>query len=191
MKNARKAHSKENAPAPRIPQRFRGRSRFRTGAAVLACTAALALSSCSAGQAENKTESAESPKTSMPAASPSTSVTAGESNLQEPLAPQIDLDGVSPSGVRVLSEQGTGTGTYRVEGGLEAGQVLSLSASCTPGDSVRIHGATGSYGVACTSPGSSLFFDAPAGEPVSDLEVTVETANGSPYWLAGWVHDAQ
>ncbi|WP_341395265.1 hypothetical protein [Arthrobacter sp. G119Y2] len=48
-----------------------------------------------------------------------------------------------------------------------------------------------SYKVACTSPGSSLFFDAPAGEPVSDLEVMVETAGGSPYWLAGWVHDAQ
>ena len=127
----------------------------------------------------------------MQAASPSTSVTAGESDLQEPLAPQIDVDGVSPSGVKVLSEQGTGTGTYTVKGGLEAGQVLSLSASCTPGDSVRIHRGMASYKVACTSPGSSVFFDAPAGEPVSDLEVMVETAGGSPYWLAGWVHDAQ
>lgn len=110
----------------------------------------------------------------------------------QPNAPQIELAGISPSGRAVLSEKGEGSGTYLVDGGLEAGQVLTMSASCASGDTVTITKAgTGSYSVDCTNPGSLVFFEAPKSETDRDVEVTVETAGGSPYWLAAWVHDAR
>ncbi|MCC3268372.1 hypothetical protein MUG94_14730 [Arthrobacter gengyunqii] len=161
-------------------------SATRKVSGLLACVFVVALGGCSAdGAAEAE------PATTPAAESPSPFVVAPESDLAEPLAPQIEFDGYSPSGQRVLSEQGVGTGTHEFDGVLEAGQVLSLSASCSPGDSVSISAGMGSYTVPCSSPGSSYSFNAPAAEPVEDVEVTVETADGSPYWLAAWVHDAE
>ena len=108
---------------------------FRTGATVLACTAALALSSCSADRAES-TETVEPAETTAPSTNPS--VRPGAAELAEPQPSPIDVDGVSASGRKVLSEQGTGKGTYVIEDGLEAGQVLSISVSCTPGDMATV-----------------------------------------------------
>lgn len=186
METSIKAPSRKEARTPLSPLHRRGLIGFRAGIAAVACTAALALSSCSPDEAESAETTATA---SASAASPS--VSAEESELMEPLAPEIEVDGISPSGRKVLSEQGTGSGTYPVTGGLEAGQVLSLSASCIPGESVTVRRGMTSYEVACDNPGSSMFFEAPASEAVSDLEVTAETADGSPFWLAGWVHDAQ
>lgn len=187
METSIKAPSRKEARTPLSPLHRRGLTGFRTGIAAAACTAALMLSSCSADEAE----SAETTETTAQASAASPSVSAEESELAEPLAPEIEVDGISSSGRKVLSEQGTGSGTYPVTGGLEAGQVLSLSASCLPGESVTVRRGMTSYEVACDNPGSSMFFEAPASEAVSDLEITVETAGGSPFWLAGWVHDAQ
>lgn len=156
------------------------------GRGVLTLTLGAVLAGCSA----NSTAEAE-PANTPAAESPSPSVAVPEVELAEPLAPQIERDGVSPSGTKVISEQGTGTGTHEVHGVLEAGQVLSLSASCTPGDYVTLSQGTGDYIVPCSNPASSYSFNAPANEAVENVEVTVSTANGSPYWLAAWVHDAQ
>ena len=178
--------------APTSVSVFSGRQRGRfgpwLGSGALAALFVAALSGCSAdGAAEAE------PANTTPAAAASAAPTGGvmNSDLAEPLPARIELDGVSPSGEKVLSEQGTGTGTHVFDGVLEAGQVLSLSASCTPGDSVTISYGMGSYGVDCSTPATSFFYNAPSSEDIEDVEVTVQTANDSPYWVAAWLHDAQ
>ncbi len=150
---------------------------------LLACIFVVALSACSSESA------AEAEPADTPAAVEDSAVE--ESRVSEPLAPEIEVDGVSPFGQKVLSEQGEGSGTHVFEGVLEAGQVLSFSASCIPGDSVSIDYGMGRYTVACSNPASSYSFKAPSSEPVENVEVTVRTPNGAPYWLAAWVHEAQ
>ena len=168
-------------------QRGSGKLGHGIGRGLLACAFVAGLSACSSdGAAE-----AEPANTTPAAASPSPSVVVKDSDLAEPLPPQIELDGVSPSGESVLSEQGIGTGTHVFNGVLEAGQVLSYSASCTPGDTLTISRGFGSYRVPCSSPASSYSFEGPATEAVQDVEVTVKTGYGSPYWLTAWVHDAE
>ncbi len=169
-------------------QRGRGNPGLWIGRGALAAMFVAVLSGCSA---DGTAEAEPANTTPAAAASVSPSGPLEDSDVAEPLAPQIELDGVSPSGERVLSEQGVGTGTHKFDGMLEAGQVLSLSASCPPGDSVSVSGAMGRYTVPCSSPASSYTFDAPADEAVEGVEVTVKTAHGSPYWLAAWVHDAE
>lgn len=186
----------ESSSTPAIISGSRKRSRGKPGGVagrgLTACMFVVALSACSAdGAAE-----AEPANTSPAAATPSSSSAVDDSavaksDLAEPDSARIELDGVSPSGEKVLSEQGTGTGTHVFDGVLEAGQVLSLSASCTPGDSVTISYGMGSYGVDCSTPATSFFYNAPSSEDIEDVEVTVRTADGSPYWLAAWVHEAQ
>lgn len=79
-----------------------------------------------------------------------------------------------------------------VKGGLGAGQLLSLSASCTPGEKVTItRDGVGSYGVDCDNPGTSTFFSSPNTEDDPEIEITVKIDGGGPFWLMGWVHDAQ
>ncbi|GAA3293990.1 hypothetical protein ACFFON_11430 [Arthrobacter citreus] len=161
---------------------------FRTGATVLACTAALALSSCSADRAES-TETVEPAETTAPSTNPS--VRPGAAELAEPQPSPIDVDGVSASGRKVLSEQGTGTATYSIEGGLEAGQSLSISVSCTPGETAAISRDLYSARTSCSTPASSVLYQDPDSEALPDVEFTVGLPDGSPYWVAAWVHDPQ
>ena len=166
----------------------RGKPGLWIGRGALAAMFVAVLSGCSA---DGTAEAEPANTTPAAAASVSPSGPLEDSDVAEPLAPQIEVDGVSSSGERVLSEQGVGTGTHEFDGVLEAGQVLSLSASCSPGDSVSVSAGMGSYTVPCSSPASSYTFNAPADGAVEGVEVTVRTAHGSPYWLAAWVHDAE
>lgn len=194
METANKAHATDKASTPFSVLRRSGRSGFRAGFAVLACTAALAVSSCSADQPEataDQTNTAETTETAASSASPSASVKAGAAELAEPQPSPIDMDGVSASGREVLSEQGTGTGTHVVENGLEAGQVLSLSISCAPGDTVTVRRGTLSTQIPCDTPASSVLYQGADSEALPEVEVEVDLAGGSPYWLTAWVHDPQ
>ncbi|WP_354178339.1 hypothetical protein [Arthrobacter sp. UYP6] len=92
-----------------------------------------------------------------------------------------------PTEELVLSEKGTGTGSYVVEGGLEEGQSLTIAvaAVCSPDEKVTIRTNANIPGISNTSCDSlPLVAYHPAAEvAIPDLEVTVETSAGGSYWV--------
>ena len=183
--------------------RRRNSSGFRAGWAVLACSAALVLSSCTAGQAESADEGSADSSTS-PTAAPLTSPTAAPttppppapsptvaaltlSELIEPAAPRWNF----PLGERLLlSEKGTAAGNHPLQGPVEPGEVLSILASCSPGSvaTVRLNNSVGGGELACNNPTGNRITTAYAAEAVGEMTVTVETADAGPYWVVAWAH---
>lgn len=193
MENSMRESSSPTTSISDTRRRGTGKPGSAAGRGLLACAFVVALSACSADEAQStgSTETtAPAAASSAPAPSATPTGTPENFDLAEPHPGEVKVDGVSPSGRVVLSEKGTGTGTYTVDGGLEPGQVLSMSASCTPGEKVTItHSGLGGYGTECGSPNKVLFYSAPSSEALPDVEVIVETESGGPFWLMGWVHD--
>ena len=74
---------------------------------------------------------------------------------------------------------------------MEAGQVLSISVSCTPGDMATVSRDLFTSATSCSTPATSVLYQVADSEALPDVEFTVGLPDGSPYWVAAWVHDPQ
>ena len=187
----------------------RGRSayiskNFKSPVILLACSAAVLLASCSAGPPDSTpAESSSNPQPYISAPAPSTAaapvpeasstaaVGAEGSLLAEPALPDAIFAGSSEQEV-VVSEKGTGAGTYPIGSGLAVGQLASASVSCTPGGEVTVTIDAGTDVVSQTSlclsdGGLWMTLSAFTGE-TKDAEVRVETSEGVPFWVLAVVH---
>ena len=156
---------------------------------LLACSAAVLLASCSAGPADGTAAgSSASPEPSASSAVPSP--TAESEPLHEPLSAESRS---YPPEELVLSEKGTGTGSYVIEGGLKEGQYLTvaLNATCTPGEKValRTEPAIGGIGNHLCEDLPFVMYNRASEVAVPDLEVAVETSAGGTFWVQARVSD--
>ena len=215
MENTLRESATDIAGTSDSPRSRRNNSGFRAGWAVLACSAALALSSCSAGQAESadggsadgggssSTDSSSPSKSSTAPASTTPASTTPASpipsptdmkveflELAEPVPPTAKTN-ISAAGRPVLSQQETGGGTYAIEGQLEPGESLNMAASCRPGDMITmtVNHPMGAATMPCDNPGTSWLSTAAADRIVGDVTVTVKTVSGGPFWIAAWATD--
>lgn len=163
----------------------------RTPVILLACSAAVLLASCSAGPADGTAAgSSASPQPSTSSAVPSPS--AESEPLGAPLSPESKLSPYPPEEL-VLSEKGTGTGNYVIEGGLKEGQYLTLAvhATCPPGEKIALRTEPAIGGISNHSCGNLPFvmYNRASAVAVPDLEVAVETSAGGTFWVQARVSD--
>lgn len=91
-------------------------------------------------------------------------------------------------GEALLSEQGSGSGTYTLPGPLTPGQEITVAASCAGGTEVSVSSNPAVVGgsFACSNP-SGQFLTSEVVTSLDDLEVTVDAEAG--YWLNVFVVD--
>lgn len=167
---------------------------------LVACSLTAALASCSAGSGSSagsggSAGAADEPPSSTPApaepASPTTSPDADMDALQDPLADKPL--GTTPART-VVSEKGTGNGTYQVKGGLAPGQTVLVTVSCRPGSRAAVTATTTPLidsNFPCSNKSQSSYTSAPAPESLPEFTVTITTDEETPYWLGIRVADAQ
>lgn len=158
----------------------------------MACSLIAAVTSCSAGSADSSDEAqSATPAPLAEPASPATSPDADMDALQDPLSSKPL--GTTPART-VVSEKGTGSGTYQVKGGLAPGQTVLVTVSCRPGSRAAVSATTTSLvdsNFPCSNKSTSSYTSAPAPESLPEFAVTVSTDNEAPYWLGIRVADAQ
>ena len=168
----------------------------RARRALLACSAVVVLASCSAGPADStdaggtNSPAPSGPSTSSASPTPvPSSASAKSTPLHEPLSP--DSRSYPPEEL-VLSEQGTGSGSYVVEGGLREGDSITIAVTCTPGGKLDVKtdpALPGIKNLDCVDGPVDMNISDPAiaGE-IGDLLVTVQTSNGGSFWVQARVH---
>ena len=87
----------------------------------------------------------------------------------------------------VISEKGTGNGTYAVEGGLAPGQTVSVTVSCQPGSRAAVTAKTTPLvdsNFPCHNKSATAYTSAPTKDALPEFAITVTTDEEAPYWLA-------
>lgn len=168
-----------------FPRRRPERNRLVSIAAVAVLAGALA--SCS----QPASDPAASPS-GDPAANSSPAPGSGtETGSQAPDAGSLmdPLEGnrPAPTGTEtvVISEQGTGTGSYPLPAVPSPGEKVMVTASCPEGERIIIESDAGLLwaDLVCGNPAVSSYISKAATAGTTDNEIRVSTAEGQPYWL--------
>ncbi len=166
----------------------------RARRALLACSAVIVLASCSAGPADSTDAGGtNSPAPAVPSTSSSPTPVPPSAATPEPLHEPLSPDSRSyPAEELVLSEKGTGSGRYVLEGGLREGESLTIAVTCTPGGELDVKTDPAIAGIGnfrCGNGPLDMSVSNPAlVRDIPDLSVTVETSSGASFWVQARVH---
>lgn len=164
---------------------------------LLACSALIVLASCSADPAASTDSGGSStnnpaPSVSSTSRTPVPSSAATAEPLHEPLSPYAN-GRQYPAEELVLSEKGTGTGTYVVDAGLKEGDAVTISVACTEGRKLDVKTDPAIAGIGnfvCGSGPLDMNMSNPGVvKAAPELKVTVETSDSGSFWVQVRVHD--